>query len=149
MCWIAIAKSATINSVNKINDDMGNFVASIVSTAGSGNINQGDDGNKGVNTYTNSIQRDGYGDLDINAIAGNEEAALYQNSDYDDIIQNDNGNNNMDNVRNLIKTGDNASHLNFNVENINAKTQHGTGNNTVAQVHDNNNASNQFSNYHY
>lgn len=144
MCAVATATAGY--PTNTVNDNMGNFVASILSDAGTGSIVQGSDGNAGNDMYYNSVDQNGSGLVTVNAAAGNEEAALEHNSDTDKIKQIGDGNNNMDKVHNQIITGPNDSVVTFDVENTLAKTADAKGNNTVAQIHDNNNASNQYMN---
>lgn len=135
---------AVANAINQMDDDMGNMVASILSNAGSGSIMQGSDNNAGAEKFMNSVQGSG-SDENVNALAGNEDAVLQDDSQNNRIAQRGDGNNNDDSVQNHV-TNAGDSFVNFNVANTMAKTQNATGNNTVAQTDDNNNASNKFQN---
>lgn len=135
---------AVVNGLNQMNDNMGNMVASILSNQGSGSIMQGSDNNAGAEKFLNSVQGSGT-DENVDALAGNEEAVLQNDSQNNRIAQRGDGNNNADSVQNHV-TDTGYSFVNFNVANTMAKTQDATGNNTVAQTDDNNNASNKFQN---
>lgn len=137
---------AIVSASNSYNDEMGNIVASIVSEDGSGDINQGGDANAGAAKYENAVSGSGNGNTTDNAIAGNQEATLLNNSLADNIAQNGDGDNNDDSVLNQVTNGPNGSDVNFNVANMNAKTANAHANDTVAQQNDNNNASNKFNN---
>lgn len=117
-----------------------------MSDNGSGDINQGGDANAGAAKYVNAVSGSGNGNTTDNAIAGNQEATLLNDSLADVIAQNGDGDNNADSVENQIENGPNGSDVNFNVANMDAKTADAHGNDTVAQQNDNNNASNKFAN---
>lgn len=133
-------------SLNQINDEMGNFDASIQSNQGSGDIIQGSDGNEGMDKYDNNISRSGNGTVNVNAVAGNQDADLVNDSQQNTIRQIGDGNQNANQVTNDVRTGNEDSDLNFNVANMDARTQNAHGVNQVGQINDNNNATNNFVN---
>lgn len=132
--------------VNSLNDQQGNLDADINSNQGYGVITQGSNADGAANQYKNIISRDGYGPIAVNDDAGNQEATLNSDQNSNKIMQNSNGNNNADKVQNEVATGDGDSAEDFDVANMVAKTGNTDGNTTVAQMRDNNNASNNFVN---
>lgn len=144
---IAVSESVySASFVNSLNDQQGNLDANINSNQGYGVITQGSNADGAANQYENSILRDGFGPIRVNDNAGNQEASLNNDQNSNKIFQNSNGNNNADKVKNDVATGDGDSAEEFDVANMVAKTGNTNGNTTVAQMRDNNNASNNFVN---
>lgn len=131
---------------NKEVDEMGNMMANMNSDSGSGEIEQGSDGNAGNDMYQDHVIQNGTGTMNVNAVAGNEEASLNGNANEYNVKQLSDGNNDADKVKNSVETGNGYSLYNFNVANMLGKTDNTQGNTTVQQVRDNNDASNAFVN---